>query len=200
MSRLYRYTSVSGLLSQWRGYAEAGGGYCVVFDEDALDNLVKSERRISPSVTVLKNDIRYVGDDGPDASPTSRLDFLDLAAFVKNEMLRVENETRITLAVPPQGPRTIRFREAAKCSPPNSRYSRAPASSPSSRSLSVPAPSSGAAGQASCSSSAPTASTSASTCRRFRWPGDLKRCCGLKPGRDRWRPAIPTGGPCPSRK
>jgi hypothetical protein len=80
----------NGLLSQWRGYAGEGGGYCVVFDEDALDGLVEAERRISPGLT------------------------LDLAAFVKSEVFREENETRITLAVPPHGPRKVRFRDAAE--------------------------------------------------------------------------------------
>ena len=53
----------NGLLSQWRGYAGEGGGYCVVFDEDALDGLVDAERRISPGLTILKKDIVYVGDE-----------------------------------------------------------------------------------------------------------------------------------------
>jgi hypothetical protein len=101
----------NGLLSQWRGYAGEGGGYCVVFDEEALDNLVEAERRISPGLTILKKDIRYAGDGEAPAPPDA--DFLDLAAFVKNEVFREENETRITLAVPPQGGRPVRFREAA---------------------------------------------------------------------------------------
>ena len=103
----------NGLLSQWRGYAGEGGGYCVVFDEDALDNLVEAERRISPGLTILKKDIRYAGE-GAEEPPASHMDFLDLAAFVKSEVFREENETRITLAVPPHGPRPIRFREAAE--------------------------------------------------------------------------------------
>ena len=105
----------NGLLSQWRGYAGEGGGYCVVFDEEALDNLVEAERRISPGLTILKKDIRYAGDGGGEAAaPASHMDFLDLAAFVKSEVFREENETRITLAVPPGGARPIRFREAAE--------------------------------------------------------------------------------------
>ena len=51
-----------GLLSQWRGYAGEGGGYCVVFDEDALDGLVEAERRISPGLTIVKKDIIYTGE------------------------------------------------------------------------------------------------------------------------------------------
>ena len=42
------------------------------------------------------------------------MEFLDLAAFVKNEVFREENETRITLAVPPRGTRPVRFREASE--------------------------------------------------------------------------------------
>jgi hypothetical protein len=104
----------NGLLSQWRGYAGEGGGYCVVFDEDALDGLVEAERRISPGLTILKKDILYAGE-GEAAAPQDReLDFLDLAAFVKSEVFREENETRITLAVPPRGLRPVRFREAAE--------------------------------------------------------------------------------------
>lgn len=102
----------NGLLSQWRGYAGEGGGYCVVFDEAALDNLVEAERSISPGLTILKKDIRYLGE-GPEEEASSHMDFLDLAAFVKSEVFREENETRITLAVPPHGARAIRFREAA---------------------------------------------------------------------------------------
>ena len=40
--------------------------------------------------------------------------FLDLAAFVKSEAFREENETRIALAVPPDDSRAIHFREAAE--------------------------------------------------------------------------------------
>ena len=101
----------NGLLSQWRGYAGEGGGYCVVFDEAALDGLVEAERRISPGLTILKKDICYAADG---EAPARGLDFLDLAAFVKNEVFREENETRITLAVPPGGARPVRFREAAE--------------------------------------------------------------------------------------
>ena len=102
----------NGLLSQWRGYAGEGGGYCVVFDEEALDGLVEAERRISPGLTIVKKDIRYAGDG--EALPAVDMEFLDLAAFVKNEVFREENETRIALAVPPKGPRPVRFREAAE--------------------------------------------------------------------------------------
>lgn len=102
----------NGLLSQWRGYAGEGGGYCVVFDEDALEGLVEAERRISPGLTILKKDILYAGTE--DASLPQRLDFLDLAAFVKSEVFREENETRITLAVSPGGPRPVHFREASE--------------------------------------------------------------------------------------
>ena len=42
------------------------------------------------------------------------MDVLDLAAFVKSEGFREENETRITLAVPPGGARPVRFREAVE--------------------------------------------------------------------------------------
>ena len=101
----------NGLLSQWRGYAGEGGGYCVVFDEDALDGLVEAERRISPGVVIVKKDIRYKAQGEP---PAQGLDFLDLAAFVKNEVFREENETRIALAVPAGGLRPVRFREAAE--------------------------------------------------------------------------------------
>lgn len=103
----------NGLLSQWRGYAGEGGGYCVVFDEDGLDGLVEAERRISPGLTVVKKDIVYTGEAAAGIAPPG-LDFLDLAAFVKSEVFREENETRITLAVPPHGPRPVRFREAAE--------------------------------------------------------------------------------------
>lgn len=102
----------NGLLSQWRGYAGEGGGYCVVLDEDQLDSLVDAERRISPGLTIVKKDILYAGDEG--GVSDRRLDFLDLAAFVKSEVFREENETRITLAVPPFGPRAVRFREASE--------------------------------------------------------------------------------------
>lgn len=100
----------NGLLSQWRGYAGEGGGYCVVFDEDALDDLVAAECRISPDLTIVKKDIHYRAKD---EYPPQDLDFLDLAAFVKSEVFREENETRIALAVPPHAGRSIRFREAA---------------------------------------------------------------------------------------
>lgn len=103
----------NGLLSQWRGYAGEGGGYCVVFDEDTLDGLVDAERRISPGLTILKKDVLYAGE-GQHAAEGREPDFLDVAAFVKNEVFREENETRITLAVPPGGGRTVRFREAAE--------------------------------------------------------------------------------------
>ena len=95
----------NGLLSQWRGYAGEGGGYCVVFDEEALDGLVEAERRISPGLTILKKDILYAGA-GQRLPPAKdrQLDFIDLAAFVKSEVFREENETRITLAVPPARP------------------------------------------------------------------------------------------------
>ncbi|MFN4143049.1 DUF2971 domain-containing protein, partial [Aestuariivirga sp.] len=103
------------LLSQWRGYAGEGGGYCVVFDEEALDGLVEAERRISPGLTIFEKGIVYAGGGEDDPSTGLRgMDFLDLAAFVKNEVFREENETRITLAVPPHGPRPVRFREAAE--------------------------------------------------------------------------------------
>ena len=101
----------NGLLSQWRGYAGEGGGYCVVFDEAALDDLVEAERRISPGLTILKKDIRYVAEGEPHPADA---DFLDLAAFVKSEVFREENEARIALAVPSRGPRPVRFREAAE--------------------------------------------------------------------------------------
>lgn len=104
----------NGLLSQWRGYAGEGGGYCVVFDEDALDGLVEAERRISPGLTIVKKDILYAGEGQGPAQGNDDLDFLDLAAFVKSEVFREENETRITLAVPPHGPRKVRFRDAAE--------------------------------------------------------------------------------------
>ena len=103
----------NGLLSQWRGYAGEGGGYCVVFDEEALDGLVEAERRISPGLTILKKDKRYAGGGEAD-TPGSHMEFLDLAAFVKSEVFREENETRITLAVPPHGTRVVRFREASE--------------------------------------------------------------------------------------
>jgi hypothetical protein len=102
----------NGLLSQWRGYAGEGGGYCVVFDEERLDGLVEAERRISPGLTIVKKDIRYATDGA--ALSAEGLDFLDLAAFVKNEVFREENETRVTLAVPPRGARPVRFREAGE--------------------------------------------------------------------------------------
>jgi len=102
----------NGLLSQWRGYAGEGGGYCVVFDEERLDGLVEAERRISPGLTIVKKDIRYAADGA--ALAAEGLDFLDLAAFVKNEVFREENETRVTLAVPPRGARPVRFREAGE--------------------------------------------------------------------------------------
>jgi hypothetical protein len=102
----------NGLLSQWRGYAGEGGGYCVVFDEDQLDALVEAERRISPGLTILKKDVLYAGENTD--FPRPEMDFLDLAAFVKSEVFREENETRITLAVPPHGPRPVRFREASE--------------------------------------------------------------------------------------
>ena len=101
----------NGLLSQWRGYAGEGGGYCVVFDEEALDGLVDAERRMSAGLTLLKKDIIYAREGGNDVQD---LDFIDLAAFVKSEVFREENETRITLAVPPHGQRPVRFREAAE--------------------------------------------------------------------------------------
>ena len=104
----------NGLLSQWRGYAGEGGGYCVVFDEDALDGLVAAERCISPGITIVKKDILYAGDGQGAALPNQDMDFLDLAAFVKSEVFREENETRITLAVPSGGARPVRFREAAE--------------------------------------------------------------------------------------
>jgi hypothetical protein len=47
----------NGMLSQWRGYAGEGGGYCVVFDEEALDGLLAAERRISSGLTILKKGI-----------------------------------------------------------------------------------------------------------------------------------------------
>lgn len=103
----------NGLLSQWRGYAGEGGGYCVVFDEEALDNLVEAERRISPGLTILKKDIHYAGEAAAE-TPAAAGDVLDLAAFVKSEVFREENETRITLAVPQGGARPIRFRDAAE--------------------------------------------------------------------------------------
>jgi hypothetical protein len=103
----------NGLLSQWRGYAGEGGGYCVVFDEDHLDDLVEAERRISPGLTIVKKDILYAGEGG-NALPGRDMEFLDLAAFVKSEVFREENETRITLAVPPVGPRMVRFRDASE--------------------------------------------------------------------------------------
>ena len=102
----------NGLLSQWRGYAGEGGGYCVVFDEAALDVLVEAEHRDEPGLTILKKDILYAGDGGNGLPPGA--DFLDRAAFVKNEVFREENETRITLAVPPRGSRPVRFREASE--------------------------------------------------------------------------------------
>ncbi len=104
----------NGLLSQWRGYAGEGGGYCVVFDEDTLDGLVEAERRISPRLTIVKKDILYAGEGESAALARKDMDFLDLAAFVKNEVFREENETRITLAVPPHGTRPVRFREASE--------------------------------------------------------------------------------------
>lgn len=107
-----RHELRNGLLSQWRGYAGEGGGYCVVFDEDVLDGLVEAERRISPGLTIIKKDIVYVGDE--DAPNPGQGDFLELAAFTKSEVFREENETRITLAVPPVGARPVRFRQAAE--------------------------------------------------------------------------------------
>jgi len=104
----------NGLLSQWRGYAGEGGGYCVVLDEEALDGLVEAERRISPRLTIVKKDILYAGEAESAALQRQDMEFLDLAAFVKNEVFREENETRITLAVPPHGVRPVRFREASE--------------------------------------------------------------------------------------
>ena len=103
----------NGLLSQWRGYAGEGGGYCVVFDEEALETLVEAERRISPGLTILKKDICYAGE-AVERAPEGKMAFLDRAAFVKSEVFREENETRITLAVPSGGPRAVCFREAAE--------------------------------------------------------------------------------------
>ncbi|WP_421693317.1 DUF2971 domain-containing protein [Aestuariivirga sp.] len=103
----------NGLLSQWRGYAGEGGGYCVVFDEAVLDGLVEAERRISPGLTILKKDVLYAGE-GEEEVPGQNMDFLDLAAFVKSEAFREENETRIVLAVPPDDSRAIRFRDASE--------------------------------------------------------------------------------------
>jgi hypothetical protein len=104
----------NGLLSQWRGYAGEGGGYCVVLDEEILDGLVEAERRISPGLIVVKKDVLYRRDGDDPGLAMSNLEFLDLAAFVKSEVFSEENETRIMLAVPPHGQRRIRFREAAE--------------------------------------------------------------------------------------
>jgi hypothetical protein len=106
------YQMRNGLLSQWRGYAGEGGGYCVVFDEAALDELVDAERRISPGLIIVKNDILYADTREPPASLPEGPEFLDLMAFTKSEAFREENETRIMLALPPRGIRPIRFRDA----------------------------------------------------------------------------------------
>ncbi len=106
------YQMRNGLLSQWRGYAGEGGGYCVVLDEAALDELVEAERRISPGLTILKKDIVYADMTSPPAALPDGADFLDLMAFTKSEAFREENETRIMLALPPKGIRHIRFRDA----------------------------------------------------------------------------------------
>jgi Protein of unknown function (DUF2971) len=106
----------NGLLSQWRGYAGEGGGYCVVFDEAALDSLVEAERRISPGLTIIKKDIVYAdeGEMPQVAEANGDSKFLDRLAFIKSEAFREENETRIMLAVPPDGARLIRFRDSAE--------------------------------------------------------------------------------------
>jgi hypothetical protein len=122
----------NGLLSQWRGYAGIGGGYCAVFDEEALSKLVDEERRSAPGLRMIKKDILYVGDDEPvdtaifDGVATRYLralssnedsffddfetGFLDLLAFVKSEAFREENETRIMVAAN-GGARKIQFRD-----------------------------------------------------------------------------------------
>ena len=106
------YQMKNGLLSQWRGYAGEGGGYCVVFDEAALDELVDAERRISPGLTILKKDVLYADTAAPPAALPEGAEFLELMAFTKSEAFAEENETRIMLALPPKGIRPIRFRDA----------------------------------------------------------------------------------------
>jgi hypothetical protein len=104
------YQARNGLLSQWRGYAGMGGGYCVVLDEAAIDELVAQEERAAPDIAMMKKDVRYVSEAEEAAVPDEPAAFLDRLAFVKSEAFREENETRIMLAAPHRGPRRIRFR------------------------------------------------------------------------------------------
>jgi hypothetical protein len=107
-----RHQMKNGLLSQWRGYAGVGGGYCVVLDEAALDMLVEDEKQACPDLTIIKKDVVYVGEDEPIPEPGGAAHLLDVLAFVKSQSFAEEHETRIMMAAPPKGPRRVRFREA----------------------------------------------------------------------------------------
>ncbi len=107
-----RHQMKNGLLSQWRGYAGVGGGYCVVLDEAALDLMVEEEKQASPDITILKKDVVYVGEEEPIPEPRDRVHLLDVLAFLKSQSFAEEHETRIMLSSPPQKPRKIQFRES----------------------------------------------------------------------------------------
>lgn len=47
-----------GLLSQWRGYTEAGG-FAIEFDEDALDKRLKGEHEKYECAVIRSSDVRY---------------------------------------------------------------------------------------------------------------------------------------------
>jgi hypothetical protein len=106
------YQARNGLLSQWRGYAGMGGGYCVVLDEAVLDELVAAEQKASPELVMMKRDIRYVSEAQEAEVPDEPQKFLDRLAFVKSEAFAEEHETRIMMAAPHGGPRRIRFRSS----------------------------------------------------------------------------------------
>ena len=161
----------NGLLSQWRGYAGVGGGYCVVLDEAALDLMVEEEKQASPDITILKKDVVYVGEEEPIPEPRDRVHLLDVLAFLKSQSFAEEHETRIMLSSPPQKPRKIRFRESGDLLIPYVEIFGKPRRLPITEIIVGPGPPfSDAARRVWCNSSGRMGSGSRSGCRIFHWP------------------------------
>jgi hypothetical protein len=58
------YAEKNGLLSQWRGYG-GDGGFCIVFDTERLETLIKEERRAYQYLFIRLGAVHYFKDRKP---------------------------------------------------------------------------------------------------------------------------------------
>jgi len=97
------FSKIPDQLSQWRGYADDGKGFCIGFKASELEdlpiNILKAEYNIDNQCNLITNAINILKDNLDDKSYNIIAGLMELFALLKNESFSEEHEYRLVHSV-----------------------------------------------------------------------------------------------------